>query len=114
MRIIKKIMLPKRNIRGLSLSTTSTEKTILQSLIDSAKLQNENFERTLRIIVFSRFDGRIVNPFDDAVVYKFRNGSDMPALDLYLYNTTENSHTGLHYDPVTVRGVDQRNNTTKT
>ena len=89
-------------------------KAILQSLIDSAKLQNENFERTIRIIVFSRFDGRIVNPFDDAVVYEFQKDSDMPALDLYLYNTTENSHTGLHYDPVTVREVNQRNNTMKT
>mgnify|MGYP003341094983 CR=1 FL=1 len=46
--------------------------TILQSLIDSAKLQNENFERKLRIVVFSRFDGRVVNPFDDAVVFKFQ------------------------------------------
>ena len=70
-----------------------------------AKLQNEFVERAIRIIVFFRFDGRTANQFDDSVVYEFQNDSDMPALDMYLYNTTEDSHTGLHYDPVTVREV---------
>ena len=51
-----------------------------------------------------------MNPFDDAVVYEFRSESDMPPLDLYLYNTTNASHTGLHYDPVTVRAESQRSN----
>ena len=78
--------------------------------MDLAKLQNESFERTIRIIVFSRFDGRIVNPFDDPVAYECQNDSDMPALDMYLYNTTEDSHTGLHYDPVTVREVNPVSN----
>ena len=73
-------------------------KAILQSLLNLAKLQNECFERTLLIIVFFRFDGRIVNPFDDPVVYEFRNDSDMPVLDMYLYNTTGDSHTGLHIE----------------
>ena len=85
-------------------------KAILQSLLNLAKLQNECFERTIRIIVFSRFDGRIVNPFDDPVVYEFQNDSDMPVLDMYLYNTTGDSHTGLHYDPVTVREVNPISN----
>ena len=71
-------------------------------------MKKENFECTLRVIVFSRFDGRIVNPFDDAVVYEFRDDSDMPPLDLYLYNTTEHGYTGVHYDPVTVREVNKR------
>ena len=44
------------------------------------------------------------------VVYEFQNGSDMPTLDMYLYNTTGDSHTGLHYDPVTVREVNLRSN----
>ena len=48
----------------------NSRKAILKSLMDLAKLQNELFDRTIRIIVFSRFDGRIVNPFDDPVVYE--------------------------------------------
>ena len=51
-----------------------------------------------------------MNPFDDLVVYEFQNDSDMPALDMFLYNTTEDSHTGLHYDPVTVREVNPGSN----
>ena len=83
---------------------------ILKSLIGSARLQNESFERRIRIIVFSRFDGIIANPHDDPVVYDFRDDSDMPALDMFLYNTTDDSHTGLHYDPVTVREVNPVSN----
>ena len=46
-------------------------RAILQSLMHVARLQNEFFERTIRIVMFSRFDGRTVNPFDDPVVYQF-------------------------------------------
>ena len=74
----------------------------LKVLIELAKLNDESFERTIRIIVFSRFDGTIVNPHDDPVVFDFKQDSDMPVLDMFLYNTTGDSHTGLHYDPVTV------------
>ena len=55
-----------------------------------------------------------MNPFQDAVVYEFQNNSNMPALDLHLYNTTANSHTGVHYDPVAVPEVKPKKNETKT
>ena len=75
----------------------------MKFLIQRAGLRNEAFARPFRIVVFSRFDGPIVNPYDDAVVCDCLNSSDVPALDLYLYNSTGEAVTGFHYDPVTFR-----------
>ena len=53
-------------------------------------------------MVFFRFGGAIANPFDDALVCDFLGGPDVPALDLFLNNSTGETRTGLHYDLVTL------------
>ena len=74
---------------------------IVKFLISQAGLRNDAYPRPFRIVVFSRFDGDIANPFDDALVCDFLGNAKIPPQNLLLYNSTGNSHTGLHYDPVT-------------
>ena len=52
--------------------------------------------------MFSRFDGEVVNPYDDVVHTNFSGGECIPPQDLLLYNNTGNDSMGLHYDPIMV------------
>ena len=65
-------------------------------------LQNVNYVLCFRVVVFSRFDGEVVNPYDDVVHINFAGGQCIPPQDLLLYNNTGKSSTGLHYDPIMI------------
>ena len=52
--------------------------------------------------MFSRFDGEVVNPYDDVVHINFSGGECTPPQDLLLYKSTGNDSTGLHYDPIMI------------
>jgi hypothetical protein len=75
---------------------------IVRFVVDLLGLQNVKLTRCFRVVVFSRFDGEVVKPYDDVVHVDFPGGECIPPQDLLLYNNTGNSHTGLHYDPITV------------
>ena len=77
-------------------------KEIVKFLIGRVGLLNAAYAPPISIVVFSRCVGQIVNPFDDVVECEYACVDDLPALKLFLCNTTGNTHTGLHYDPVTV------------
>ena len=48
-------------------------------------LQQVNYVRCFRVVVFSSFDGEVVNPYDDVVHIIFSGGECIPPQDLLLY-----------------------------
>ena len=73
---------------------------IVRYLVKHLGLQNVNYVRCFRVIVFSRCDGEVVNPYEDVVHINFPGGECIPPQDLLLYNNTGTSSSGLHYDPI--------------
>ena len=55
--------------------------------------------RGFRIAVHSRFDEQ-VDPFFDAPALCFNGASEIPYIDLRLYNNTGNGINGFYYDHV--------------
>ena len=63
---------------------------IVICLVKHLGLQNVNYVRYFRVVVFSRFDGEVVNPYDDVVHINFAGVECIPPQDLLLYNSTGN------------------------
>ena len=63
---------------------------------------SQKARRGFRIIVYSRFD-EILDPESDATTLCIDSHVQEPFIDLSLYNHTNNSIAGVHYDPVFLR-----------
>ena len=56
--------------------------------------------RKLCVLVCTRFDGAVVNLCLDAITFGEAQATDIPPLDLQLYNNTGEGLTGVHFDRV--------------
>ena len=65
-------------------------------------LQLVSYVRCFQVVVFSRFDGEVVNLYDDVFHIDFSGSECIPPQDLLLYNSTGNYPPGLHYDPIMI------------
>ena len=52
------------------------------------------------MIVYTCFDGEVVNPLESALLCGVSSEATVPPISLELYNNTGNGVTGYHYDPV--------------
>ena len=64
-------------------------------------LTNVECRRSFRVILFSRFDGVVVDSEEDVVDINVGSDASIPPVELRLYNTTEVSCMDLQYDPMT-------------
>ena len=81
---------------------------IVQFFLTYSGHLKDEARRGFRIVVHSRFDGDVVDPFMDAPILCLDADLQVPHIDLRLYNHTGNSFTGFHYDPVFLRRVRPR------
>ena len=56
--------------------------------------------RGVRVIVYTRFDGSVVDPLEAALFFGRASDARIPAVDLYLYNNIGSSTQCFHYDHV--------------
>ena len=73
---------------------------IVKYLIDNYAVKNLNLSCGFNVKVYSRFDGKIINPENDVLVIHRSADANRPGIPLLLYNYIGNSITGYHYDPV--------------
>ena len=65
-------------------------------------LTNVECRRSFRVIIFSRFDGVVVDSEEDVVDVDLGSDASIPPVELRLYNTTEMTCMDLQYDPMTL------------
>ena len=70
--------------------------------------RKDEAKRGFRVVVYTRFDGDVVDPFIDAPTLPSENDIGLPLIDLHLYNNTGNGVSGFHYDPVFLHAPRQR------
>ena len=63
---------------------------------------NLNFPRSFRVIVFSRFDGVVVDSEQDVVDVQIVGDAGIPPLELHLHNSIGITCMDLQYDPMTL------------
>ena len=63
---------------------------------------NFDVPRSVRVIVFSRFDGVVVDPEQDVVDVPIVGVACIPPLELQLYNSIGIACMDLQYDPMTL------------
>jgi len=78
---------------------------IIQFFLEFCGPPTDEARRGFRIVVYSRFDGDVVDPFMDAQVLVVDDCVGLPHIDLRLYNNTGNGISGFHYDPIFLRIV---------
>ena len=76
---------------------------IIQFVLAFCGPPTDEARRGFRIVVYSRFDGDVVDPFMDAQVLVVDDCVGLPHIDLRLYNNTGNGISGFHYDPIVLR-----------
>ena len=71
-------------------------------LLDSAQPIRKHISRGLCRIVYTRFDGNTVDPYDDSIRFRCANDVSVPPLDLQLYNNSGSGVGGYHHDPICI------------
>ena len=73
-----------------------------------AGVANANISRGFKLIVLTRFDGDVIRPEEDALIFGRSGDAMLPPVDLRLFNNTGTGTSGFHYDPVHMRQNDPR------